>query len=98
MTVKDTDTGVEFHVKVVPGASRTQVAGSYDEMLKVRISAAPEKGKANKELIGFLSKLLNLKKNDIEIVSGTTNTVKKIRLVCTDREKTRQKVNSLLQA
>lgn len=79
-----TEQGVEIHVKVVPGSSRTQIAGTLGEMLKIKVAAPPEKGKANQSLIAFLAKLLSVKKNDIEIISGKTNPVKVLRISGTD--------------
>jgi uncharacterized protein (TIGR00251 family) len=67
---------VTLTVKVVPGSSRTQIAGRYADMLKVKISAPPEKGKANKELLRFLAARLKIKQKDIEIQAGQTNSVK----------------------
>jgi uncharacterized protein (TIGR00251 family) len=78
--LKETEQGVEFRVKVVPGSSKTQLGGTLDDMLKVKIAAPPEKGKANKALIAFMAKTLSLKKKDIEIVSGKTNPVKTLRI------------------
>jgi uncharacterized protein (TIGR00251 family) len=82
--LNQTEQGVEIRVKVVPGSSRTQIMGTLGEMLKIKIAAPPEKGKANQSLIAFLAKLLGLKKNDIEIVSGKTNPVKVLRISGTD--------------
>lgn len=82
--LNQTEQGVEIRVKVVPGSSKTQIMGTLGEMLKIKIAAPPEKGKANKSLIAFLAKLLGLKKNDIEIVSGKTNPVKVLRISGTD--------------
>ncbi len=79
---QDDSTGpaVVLSVKVVPGSSRTELAGIYDGMLKVKLSAAPEKGKANKSLIEFLAGQLGIRKKDIEIVAGQTNPVKQLRI------------------
>ncbi len=41
-------------------------------MLRVKLSAPPVKGKANRELIAFLSRLLGLKKDSISIIKGYT--------------------------
>jgi len=73
--------GVLFTAKIVPGSSRTSVSGVLDGMLKVKISAAPEKGKANKELTAYLSKQLGLKKGSVRILSGHTSAVKQIEVV-----------------
>jgi uncharacterized protein (TIGR00251 family) len=67
-------------VKVVPGSSRTEIAGVYGDMLKIKVAAPPEKGKANKELLDFLAKQLGLRKNALHIESGQTSCVKQIRL------------------
>ena len=71
--ITESDGCVSFGVKVVPGSSRTVVSGVLDGALKVKISAAPEKGKANQSLIAFLSKQLGVNKKAISIESGTTN-------------------------
>ena len=64
------DGGVVFAVKVVPASSRTNIYGLLDGMLKVKISAPPEKGKANQCLIDFLAKQLTVKKKAVSIISG----------------------------
>jgi uncharacterized protein (TIGR00251 family) len=68
----------EFAVKVVPGSSRTVFCGMHDGMVKVKIAAPPEKGKANKALIDFLAGELGVKKNAVAIVSGQTSPIKQI--------------------
>ena len=73
LELKENDGGVSFGVKVVPGSSRTCIAGVLDGALKVKISAAPEKGKANQSLIAFLAKTLGVNKRAISIESGQTN-------------------------
>ncbi len=69
---------VVFTARVVPGSSRTALAGLLGGMLKVKVTAPPEKGKANKCLVEFLAKQLGVKKNQISIVAGQTNPVKTI--------------------
>ena len=61
-----------LQVKVNPGASRNEIVGFSGGVLHVKIAAPPEKGKANQELIGFLSRLLDVKKSFIAIIKGTT--------------------------
>ena len=51
---KDIASGVQLTVKVVPGSSRTEIAGMHDAMLKIKIAAVAEKGKANKALLESL--------------------------------------------
>ena len=78
--MRETDEGVVFTVKVVPGSSQTAIAGTLGAMLKVRVSAAPEKGKANKCLRAFLAEKLGVKKSAVTIISGGTNPVKQLQI------------------
>lgn len=75
---RDTAKGVQLTVKVVPGSSRTEIAGIYDDMLKIKIAAPPEKGKANKALLEFLAKQLGMRKNALHITSGQTSVIKQV--------------------
>ena len=72
--------GVVFTAKIVPGSSRTTVSGVLDNMIKIKVAAPPEKGKANECLIAFLAKQLSVRKNEIDILAGQTNPVKQVRV------------------
>ncbi len=81
LNIRQADGSVFFTAKVVPGSSSpTKIAGVLDGMLKIKVAAAPEKGKANQCLIKFLAELLNVKKNSIRIISGQTSPVKQIQI------------------
>ena len=62
-----------LQVKVSPGASSNEAKSWSDEVLKVRVKAPPEKGKANKELRRFLAKLLGLAPSQVTVRSGETS-------------------------
>lgn len=64
----------------MPGSSRTAICGVLGGMLKVRVSAPPEKDKANTCLVEVLSKKLGVKKNAVTIVSGQTRPVKQVQV------------------
>ena len=81
LRVQETGDIVQFVAKIVPGSSRTAVVGLLDGMLKVKVAAPPEKGKANQCLIAFLAGQLGVKKNAISIVTGQTNPVKHMQIV-----------------
>lgn len=51
-----------------------------DETIKIRLKAVPEKGKANAEVIRFLSKELGLPKENVSIISGSTDRTKLIKI------------------
>jgi len=78
--IREVDGGVVFSVKIVPGSSKTSVCGLLDGMVKIKISAPPEKGKANQSLIEFLAKKLGVKRKDVHIISGQTNPVKSMEI------------------
>lgn len=80
LNIRQTEGSVIFTVKIVPGSSTTKVSGILDDMLKIKVAAAPEKGKANQCLIKFLADLLDVKKNAIQITSGQTSPVKQIQI------------------
>jgi len=80
LRVENTKEGIIFAVKVVPGSSKTSLAEILDGMLKIKIAAPAEKGKANSALIDFLSDIIGVKKNSITITSGQTNPVKTINI------------------
>ncbi len=65
-----TGQGYLLRLTVVPGAQRTQVVGLYGDRLKIRLAAPPEKGAANRELINFLARGLNLPKSSLKLTAG----------------------------
>jgi hypothetical protein len=81
LAIEEHNECVVFTAKIVPGSSGpSRICGLLDNMLKVKVSAAPEKGKANECLIKFLAKQLGVKKNAVNIISGTTSPVKNVKV------------------
>lgn len=64
--------GVAIRVKVVPGASRSRVAGVLGDRLKVQVAAPPEGGKANKAVCALLAGVLGVGVKAVEVVQGQT--------------------------
>jgi len=60
-------------VQVQPNASRNQVVRYADGVLHVKIAAAPVRGKANQELVRFLSDFLGVSKSSLSIEKGHTS-------------------------
>ncbi len=62
---------VRFKVKIVPGSAKNIIAGNLGpDTLKIKIAAAPEKGKANYELTDFLAELFSVRTSQIKIIAG----------------------------
>jgi len=93
LAVEEINGGVVFTAKIVPGSSRTAVCGLLDEMLKIKVSARPEKGKANKCLLAFLAKRFGVKKNAVRIISGETNPIKRVQVLGVSAETVLTKLN-----
>jgi uncharacterized protein len=60
-------------VKVQPGAHHSEVAGLAAGVWKIKIAAPADKGKANRELIDFLTDKLDVPKTGITILKGLTS-------------------------
>lgn len=93
LTIQEVDEGVIFTAKVVPGSNRTAVCGLLDEMLKIKVSAAPERGKANQCLIELLAKQLGVKKNAVSIIFGKTKPIKRVQVSGISPETLLKKLN-----
>jgi len=87
---REDDGKIKLEIKAVPGASKTELAGIKDGRLRIRIAAAPEDGKANAALLGFLSKTLDCPKRDLQLLSGEKSRLKTIALSLELREKLEQ--------
>lgn len=84
--IKKTDTGIIFKIYVQPKASKNSVVGIHNDALKIRLTAPPVDGAANKLCIKYLSKLTGIPKTAIEIVSGNTSRTKHIQIHCDNKQ------------
>ncbi len=80
---------VRLQVKAVPGASRDVAAGVLGDRLKIRISAPPEGGKANKAICALLADRLGVRSGAVSIESGATHAEKVIRIDGVDEAQVR---------
>jgi len=69
---------LRISVHVNPNARQNKVVGFQDGLLKVMIAAPPTKGKANQELLRFLSDLLRISKSNLAIEKGATSKKKTV--------------------
>lgn len=82
-----TEGGVLVHVKAVPGARSDQIAGMLGDRLKVRISAPPEGGKANRAIAELLARSLGIRARDVTLVKGPASAEKTFRLEGIDADR-----------
>ena len=67
-------------IYVQPNSSKNEIVGEHDGMLKIKIKAPADSGKANKELVTFLAKHFNFKKNQVTIIKGHISRQKTVEL------------------
>ena len=72
--------GVILPVRAQPGAKKNVVTGEHDGALKVAVTQAPQKGKANKALVKVIADAMGLRKSQVSLVSGETSQHKKFLL------------------
>ena len=90
--------GVIFSVKLVPNSSFSKIVDYTDEYIRIKISSPPIENKANKELISFCSKLFDINKSKIQIISGDKSKLKKILLADTKIDDIMQKLMFVLNS
>ena len=76
--IRDTDTGVEMDVRVIPRARKTELAGIRDEALVVRVAAPPVEGAANDAVVEYLAAVFHLSRRAIRIAAGERGRRKRI--------------------
>ena len=78
--IKITREGVILDLEISAGAKETAIQGynAWRKRIEVRVAQRAQKGKANDELISFLSDLFNVNSKNIEIISGLTSSKKSV--------------------
>jgi uncharacterized protein len=78
--LRETPRGFLLDTKVTPKAAKAGIAGIRNGVLLIKVTAAPEKGKANAAVIALLAKSIGVPKSAFELVSGETDRNKVLRL------------------
>lgn len=93
-----TQNGIIFNVKLVPNSSFNKIADYTEEYVRIKISSPPIENKANKELIAFCSKLFDVNKSKISIISGEKSKLKKVLIQAFSIEELSQKLVFVLDS
>ena len=72
---------MRLSVRVVPGARRTELVGSYGPAWKIRVAAPPDRGRANEALLEFLAEVLALPRRRVSLVAGASARDKVIEVI-----------------
>ena len=88
--------GVLLPVRAQAGARKNCILGEHNGMLRVAVTAAPEKGKANKAIVEVLAGALKVAKSSIELTAGETSPQKRFLVAGADEEKVRTMLDRIL--
>ncbi|HPG27256.1 MAG TPA: DUF167 domain-containing protein [Myxococcota bacterium] len=64
---------LRIDLKVVPGSSREEIAGFLGDVLRVRVRAPAERGKANAAVLSLLARTLGVAPSALRVVSGASS-------------------------
>ena len=83
-----TPTGATLRVRVTPNAGADRIEGAEirddgEAVLRVRVAAVPDKGKANAAVVALIAKALGLPKSAISVVAGETSRIKSLAIAGT---------------
>lgn len=98
IALEDHADGVVLSVRARAGARRSGIQGEHDDALKIAVTTAPEKGKANQSIIAVLSKGLGLRKSQIELLSGATSPQKRFLISQVGKDELAQRIERVLNA
>jgi len=78
LDVVPTKAGVILSIRTQPGSSKNRIIGEYGGRLKLAVTVAPEKGKANNAVTELLANTLHIRKSSIRIISGESSRDKRL--------------------
>ncbi|MCK4665289.1 DUF167 domain-containing protein [Candidatus Dependentiae bacterium] len=92
LEITEKEDSIIIPVKVIPKSSRENIKIEND-ILKIKVTAAPVDGKANKSVINYISKFLHIPKRSVQIISGLTSRKKILVLRGISKEDLIKKIN-----
>lgn len=87
--------GVSFEVRVQPRSSRAEISGVHDGALRVRLTAPPVDGAANRQCIELLSRKMKIPKRAVRIASGAGARRKRLKILGLGVEEMKNILNGL---
>jgi uncharacterized protein len=88
--------GVQVAIQATPKANRNGLAGVHAGRLKVAVTAAPEKGKANAAVLEVIAEALELKRSQVSLVAGETDPRKVVLVTGVSADELRERIASAL--
>ena len=91
------DGAILLRLHVQPRAAQFQIAGLQGEAVKLRLSAPPVDGKANKAVLAFLAELFSLPKSALSLKSGQQSRQKTVLVTGASEAAIRERLAAYLQ-
>lgn len=79
--IRDIKGGIRISVRLQPRSANNQVVGWQNEALKIKVTAPPVDGEANKALVNYLAKSLGISKSSCKIIAGETSRNKTVEIL-----------------
>ena len=91
--LEESANGVLLPIQAQPKARKNGLVGIHDGRLKVAVTQAPEKGKANLALVKLLASSLGVRRSQIELVSGATSSKKTFLITGVEMQDLRRRID-----
>lgn len=88
------DRPVKLRIRVVPGAKSTGVLGRYGDAWKVRVTAPPERGRANDAVVALVARCVGVERPAVQVVAGLSSRDKVVELVGVSREEAERRLEA----
>jgi hypothetical protein len=85
-----------LELRVKPRAKRAGLVGRHGKGFKLAVRAAPERGRANAELVSLLADLLGIDARAIDIAQGATSQDKQVRIQGLTRAEVERRLDAAL--
>ena len=95
IALEENERGVIIPVKAQAGARKNAILGERQGAARIAVTAAPEKGKANRAIIALLSEVLDVPKSAIELISGDTSPQKRFLILGGDANEIQKRLASI---
>ena len=81
-------------MRVAPRSRRAEVVGRVGDAWKLRVRSAPERGRANAEVVDVLAGALGVRPGDVRVVSGHAGRDKVVELEGLSLEEAERRLSS----
>jgi uncharacterized protein (TIGR00251 family) len=81
-------------ITVSPGARREEIVGRHGDGWKVRVAAAPERGRANEAVVALLAGTIGASTDAVRVVAGHTSRLKLVDIVDFDEEEAGRRLDA----